>query len=130
MESEYELRLSGGKVVKWTGSDGVNAAERYVDAHQGTSVIAWREISHGVFPYSPSNVIIEPGDKEMRSSQFSISSFSTSSGIANIIIESVRGGMDLDEAISAIRDEAQEAGVPDDTIKEATEITKDYFDEK
>lgn len=40
--AEYELKLSNGKRVTWTGYDGIDAARRYVDAHRGTSVIAWR----------------------------------------------------------------------------------------
>jgi len=39
----YELRLQGGKVVRWPGDSGPDAAERYVDAHRDAVVIAWRE---------------------------------------------------------------------------------------
>jgi hypothetical protein len=47
----FELKLSTGQVVEWEGSDGVNAAERYVDAHRDAVVIAWREANrHGIFP--------------------------------------------------------------------------------
>jgi len=41
-EATYELRLSDGERVTWTGFSGTDAARRYVDAHRGTSVIAWR----------------------------------------------------------------------------------------
>jgi hypothetical protein len=37
----YELKLADGKVVTWTGTDGVDAAVRCADAKQVT-VIAWR----------------------------------------------------------------------------------------
>lgn len=43
MEKPYELKLASGKVVKWTGTDGVNAAERYVDCVRDAEVVAWRE---------------------------------------------------------------------------------------
>ena len=42
MQREYELKLQGGKIVTWTGTDGVNAAERYVDCHRDAVVIATR----------------------------------------------------------------------------------------
>jgi hypothetical protein len=38
----YELKLAGGKVARWEGTSGENAALRYADAH-GATVIAWRE---------------------------------------------------------------------------------------
>jgi len=41
-EATFELKLSNGKRVTWTGYDGIDAARRYVDAHRGASVIAWR----------------------------------------------------------------------------------------
>jgi hypothetical protein len=41
-EATYELRLSDGDRVTWTGRNGPDAARRYVDAHRGASVIAWR----------------------------------------------------------------------------------------
>lgn len=41
--TKYELLLADNSVVTWTGSDGVNAAERYVDAHREATVVAWRE---------------------------------------------------------------------------------------
>jgi len=44
----FELRLRGGKTVTWAGSDGENAAWRYVAAHPEATVIAWREVRHGV----------------------------------------------------------------------------------
>ncbi len=41
MEREYELKLATGKVVKWTGTSGEDAARRYVDCVPAT-VVAWR----------------------------------------------------------------------------------------
>lgn len=38
----YDLKLDTGKWVTWSGSDGVDAAVRYVDCKGGT-VVAWRE---------------------------------------------------------------------------------------
>ncbi len=38
----YQLKLASGRVVTWTGKDGVDACRRYVDAHRDASVIAWR----------------------------------------------------------------------------------------
>ena len=50
MESEYELKLASGKTVVWSGKDGVNAAERYVDCNRGEVVIAWRDYPrYGIF---------------------------------------------------------------------------------
>jgi hypothetical protein len=39
----YELKLATGKVVRWSGQSGEDAATRYVDAHREAKVIAWRE---------------------------------------------------------------------------------------
>jgi hypothetical protein len=39
----YELKLASGTVVRWQGSSGVSAAERYVDCHRDAVVVAWRE---------------------------------------------------------------------------------------
>ena len=44
----FELLLSDGKTVTWDGHDGENAAWRYVAAHPEATVIAWREVQHGV----------------------------------------------------------------------------------
>lgn len=42
-EATYELKLSNGKRVHWTGYDGIDAARRYVDTHkEAAAVIAWR----------------------------------------------------------------------------------------
>jgi len=52
-EREFELKLATGKIVKWTGKTGVNAAHNYVDCVQDATVVAWREIQYGIFPYPP-----------------------------------------------------------------------------
>lgn len=40
----FELKLVGGKVVRWPGKDGQDAAQRYVDAHRDCrGVFATRE---------------------------------------------------------------------------------------
>ena len=44
----FELLLSDGKTVTWAGHDGIDAAVRYVAAHPEATVIAWREVQHGV----------------------------------------------------------------------------------
>jgi hypothetical protein len=55
---EYELKLAEGGKVVWEGTDGINAARRYVDCKGGT-VIAWRPITHGVFLFNPNDRIID-----------------------------------------------------------------------
>jgi len=44
----FELLLSDGKTVTWDGHDGENTARRYANAHPEATVIAWREVRHGV----------------------------------------------------------------------------------
>ena len=46
-EEVYELKLytprfKDGKTVFWTGTSPENAAQRYVDSHPSSIVIAWR----------------------------------------------------------------------------------------
>lgn len=41
--NRYQLKLTDGRVVSWTGQTGEDAARRYVDAQRGTAVAAWRE---------------------------------------------------------------------------------------
>lgn len=41
-EQWFELKLATGKRAHWTGSDGMDAARRYVDAHRDVTVVAWR----------------------------------------------------------------------------------------
>jgi hypothetical protein len=45
----YELKLDDGRVVEWTGTDGEDAARRFVDservAGRSAVVVAWREPS-------------------------------------------------------------------------------------
>jgi len=43
MQQRFELKLADGSIVTWTGSDGANAATRYVDCHRDATVVAWRE---------------------------------------------------------------------------------------
>ena len=52
-EAIYELLLEGRKVVRWPGSDEINAAERYVDCHRDAVVVATRPIRHGLFIGAP-----------------------------------------------------------------------------
>jgi hypothetical protein len=55
------LKLAGGGTAKWVGHGGLDAAKRYVDAHPGEVVLAWRhprfEIREGMIakalPYRP-----------------------------------------------------------------------------
>lgn len=60
-EREFQLKLSDGSTVVWTGTDGVDASHRYVDAHPDKTVVAWRTWPrHGVFPFdSRTSRIIE-----------------------------------------------------------------------
>ena len=47
---EYELRLADGRTVVFFGHGGLNACYRYADAHEGATVVAWRDYPrHGVF---------------------------------------------------------------------------------
>jgi len=60
-EREYELKvkISGKLTTKiWDGENGLNACERYQDAHPDHVVIAWRDISHGVFVLGNARQII------------------------------------------------------------------------
>lgn len=41
-ERAFELKLGTGKFVTWNGKDGEDAARRYVDCHEDSSVVAWR----------------------------------------------------------------------------------------
>ena len=62
MNQTFELKLSDNRVVSWVGADGVQAARRYVDAHPGAVVVAWRPGNRqGVFVGVLD--IIEPGDR-------------------------------------------------------------------
>ena len=42
MEYDFDLKLSTGAWVRWTGASGPDAAQRYADAHPGAVVVAWR----------------------------------------------------------------------------------------
>jgi hypothetical protein len=44
-EQMFDLRLADGDVVQWPGTDGENAARRYVDCHRDAAVVAWRNPS-------------------------------------------------------------------------------------
>lgn len=52
-EQRFELKLSTGKVVEWTGRDGVDAARRYVDVHRDAVVVAWRTPRVGIYVGCP-----------------------------------------------------------------------------
>jgi hypothetical protein len=45
-ERYYDLKLASGKVARWTGTSGEDAARRYVDC-MGGSVVAWRASDTG-----------------------------------------------------------------------------------
>jgi len=48
----FELKLSTGKWVIWSGKDGIDACWNYAYAHPGVAVVAWRNYpQHGFFPY-------------------------------------------------------------------------------
>ncbi|KKL20172.1 hypothetical protein LCGC14_2458130 [marine sediment metagenome] len=59
-DSEFELKLAGGKVVTFEGQTGEEAVARCRDLHCESQVIAWRPIVHGFFLYSPRVSIIIP----------------------------------------------------------------------
>ncbi len=60
MQKQFDLKLSGGKVVTWEGKDGVDAAHRYADANPDAVVLAWRNHSEPIgIGLKP---IIEPGE--------------------------------------------------------------------
>jgi len=56
---EYELKLSSGKVITWSGTSEINAAERYVDCYSDAVVVATRPITHGLYLYNPGHIIIQ-----------------------------------------------------------------------
>lgn len=39
---EFELLVNGGKIVKWDGNTGQDAARRYADSHPSVTVYATR----------------------------------------------------------------------------------------
>ena len=41
-ERRYDLKLDDGSTASWTGTDGENAARRYVDCFRDATVIATR----------------------------------------------------------------------------------------
>jgi hypothetical protein len=46
----FELKLATGKIARWPGRDGPDAARRYVDCHRDAVVVAWRPADrHGLF---------------------------------------------------------------------------------
>lgn len=60
---QFDLRLQSGKVVVWEGSNAQDAARRYVEAHRGQVVTAWRQHSrHGVFVWG-GQPVLEPTDR-------------------------------------------------------------------
>ena len=44
----FDLKLASGKVVRWEGQSGEDAARRYVDTFRGETVIAWRVPPQGL----------------------------------------------------------------------------------
>lgn len=48
-EREYELLLAGGGRVRWPGSSPEDAARRYVDCNREATVIATRQVRHGLY---------------------------------------------------------------------------------
>lgn len=46
-QNTYELMLSDNSVVRWSGTDGENAAVRCADC-TGKTVVAWREFHDGL----------------------------------------------------------------------------------
>ena len=65
MNAPFELKIAEQKkTVEWDGKDGADAVHRYVAAHPGAVVTAWRTPKReraGVFVASVSQ-IAEPGD--------------------------------------------------------------------
>ena len=56
--TEYQLKLTSGKVVRWTGSSGEDAARRYVASHPDEIVYAWRVYPRqGVLAGMPRQII-------------------------------------------------------------------------
>jgi hypothetical protein len=53
----FELLLQGRRgYVTWEGETGEDAARRYVDMHRDETVIAWRNVRHGLF-FGPKPII-------------------------------------------------------------------------
>jgi hypothetical protein len=59
IETEYELKLSDGKIKHFWGKDAQDAIRRYLDCPGARAVIAWREVSHGLYFYNHNYKIIE-----------------------------------------------------------------------
>lgn len=57
----YELRLASGRVVQWDGASPEDASRRYVGAHPGETVVAWRHVRPDL--RIGTQRILEPGDK-------------------------------------------------------------------
>lgn len=57
-DKKWELRLATGKRVTWAGESGIEAARRYVDAHPGATIVAFRAApQHGVFSVHPNQIV-------------------------------------------------------------------------
>jgi hypothetical protein len=59
IETEYELKLQNGKIKRFYGRDAQDAIKRYTDCPGSQTVIAWREVSHGLYFYNHNYKIIE-----------------------------------------------------------------------
>ena len=60
MNEKFELQLSNGQIVEWEGCNGIDAAQRYENAHPDVTAFAWRHVRFGVFVGVLR--IVEPGD--------------------------------------------------------------------
>lgn len=56
--TRYLLLIAGRRTpVEWSGRDGLDACQRYADAHPGSAVTAWREAPVYVVTVHPSQII-------------------------------------------------------------------------
>jgi hypothetical protein len=61
-DPEWELKLADGNTATWHAPTAEEAAQRYVDAHRGATVVATRYyLRHGFFPHVDIRRIMEVG---------------------------------------------------------------------